>query len=58
MHGVEWVWLIMVSPLVVPHVDWDGCVKGGEEVMGTCKEEREVTNRQQNTADQTRRVMK
>ena len=36
MHGVEWVWLIMVSALVVSHVDWDGCVKRWKEVVGTC----------------------
>lgn len=39
MHGVEWVWLIMVPPLVVPHVDGDGGVEGGEEMVGTCEQE-------------------
>lgn len=43
MHGVERVRLIMVSALVVSHVDGDGCVKRGEEVVGACesKEERQ-----------------
>ena len=36
MHGVEWVWLVMVSPLVVSHVDRDGRVERGEEVVGAC----------------------
>lgn len=42
MHSMKWVWLIMVPPLVVSHVNWDGCVKRREEVVGTCerKEER------------------
>lgn len=43
MHGVERVRLIMVPALVVSHVDGDGCVKRGEEVVGACerKEERQ-----------------
>ncbi len=54
MHGVEWVWLIMVSPLMVSHVDWDGCVKCGEEVVGTCehKKERSQIRKQQSTVKQ------
>lgn len=51
MHGMEWVWLIMVSPLMVSHVNWDGRVKRWEEVVGTCecKEERQITNLKINT---------
>ena len=43
MHSMKWVWLVMVPTLMVSHVDWDGCMKCGEEVVGTCKhkEERE-----------------
>lgn len=36
VHGMQWVWLIMVAPLVVSHVDGYWRVKGGEEMMGTC----------------------
>lgn len=39
VHGVEWVWLVMVPPLVVPHVDRDGRMEGGEEMVGTCGQE-------------------
>lgn len=35
MHRVQWVWLVVVAALVVPHVDGDGRVEGGEEVVGT-----------------------
>lgn len=38
---MQWVWLIMVAALVVPHVDGDRCVKGGEEMMATCAEQTE-----------------
>lgn len=31
------MWLIMVSALMVSHVDWDGCMKGWKEVVGTCE---------------------
>lgn len=43
VHSMERVWLIMVPPLVVSHVDRDGRVKCGEEVVGTfeCKREKE-----------------
>lgn len=41
VHGMQWVWLIMVAPLVVSHVDGYRCVKGGEEMMGTCAEQTE-----------------
>lgn len=33
---MQWVWLVVVAALVVPHVDGDGRVEGGEEVVGTC----------------------
>lgn len=35
MHRVQWVWLVVVAALVVPHVDGDGRVEGGEEVVAT-----------------------
>lgn len=35
MYRVQWVWLVVVAALVVPHVDGDGRVEGGEEVVGT-----------------------
>lgn len=37
MHGVERVRLVVVSPLVVAHVNRDGCVEGGEDVVGGCR---------------------
>lgn len=39
VHGMQWVWLVMVAPLVVSHVDGYRCVKRGEEMMGTCAEQ-------------------
>lgn len=41
VHGMQWVWLIMVAALVVPHVDGYRCVEGGEEMMATCAEQTE-----------------
>lgn len=41
VHGMQWVWLVMVAALVVSHVDGYRCVKGGEEMMGTCAEQTE-----------------
>lgn len=41
VHGMQWVWLVMVAPLVVSHVDGYRCVKRGEEMMGTCAEQTE-----------------
>lgn len=35
VYWVQWVWLVVVAALVVPHVDGDGRVEGGEEVVGT-----------------------
>lgn len=48
MHGVEGVWLVMVPPLMVTHVDRDRCVKRGEEMVRTCekKEERRGAERE------------
>lgn len=37
MHGVQRVRLVVVSPLVVAHVNRDGCVEGGEDVVGGCR---------------------
>lgn len=39
VHGMQWVWLVMVAPLVVSYVDGYRCVKRGEEMMGTCAEQ-------------------
>lgn len=36
MHGVQRVRLVVVSPLVVAHVNRDGCVEGREDVVGGC----------------------
>lgn len=36
MHGVQCVRLVVVSPLVVAHVNRDGRVEGGEDVVGGC----------------------
>lgn len=36
MHGVQRVRLVVVSPLVVAHVNRDGRVEGGEDVVGGC----------------------
>lgn len=36
MHGVQRVRLIVVSPLVMSHVNGDRRVEGGEEVVGGC----------------------
>lgn len=41
VHGVEWMRLIMVSALVVSHVDWDGGVERGEEVGETWEGKRD-----------------
>lgn len=41
VHRMEWVWLVMVPPLMVPHINGDGCVKGGEKVVRTCEKRRE-----------------
>lgn len=59
MHRVERVWLIMVSPLMVSHVDGDGCMKRWKEVVGTCEsdETREmVTYEQLNVLKQIKLV--
>lgn len=37
MHGVQHVRLVVVSPLVMAHVNRDWCVEGGEDVVGSCK---------------------
>lgn len=37
MHGVQGVGFIMVPPLMVSHVNWDGCVKCREDMVHTCK---------------------
>lgn len=37
MHGVQRVRLVVVPPLVVSHVNRDGRVEGGEEVVGGCR---------------------
>ena len=37
MHGVQRVGLVVVSPLLVAHVDRDGRVEGGEDVVGGCR---------------------
>lgn len=36
VHGVQRVRLVVVSPLVMSHVNRDGRVEGGEEVVGRC----------------------
>lgn len=51
MHGVEWVWLVMVSPFVVSHVDGYGRVERGEEVVGTCERQKDI-RKQQKSAKQ------
>lgn len=55
VHGLEWVWLIMVPPLVVSRIDRYRRVKCGEEMMGTCAEERE-RERVRNQLETTARV--
>lgn len=48
MHSMNWVWLIMVPPLMVSHVDWYRCVERREEVVGTCEcKEIRVTHQEQ-----------
>lgn len=37
MHGVERVRLVVVSSLVMAHVNRDRRVEGGEDVLGGCK---------------------
>lgn len=37
MHGVQRVRLVVVPPLVMSHVNRDGRVEGGEEVVGGCR---------------------
>lgn len=37
MHGVQRVGLVVVSPLVVAHVDRYGRVEGGEDVVRGCE---------------------
>lgn len=37
MHGVQRVGLVVVASLVVPHVDGEGGLEGGEEVVGGWK---------------------
>lgn len=37
MHGVQRVGLVVVPSLVVPHVDGDRRVEGGEDVLGACE---------------------
>lgn len=37
MHGVQRVRLVVVSSLVMAHVNRDRCVEGGEDVVGGCK---------------------
>lgn len=36
MHGVECVRLVVVSALVMAHVNRDRCVEGWEDVVGDC----------------------
>lgn len=38
VHGVQWMWLVMIASLVVPHVYGDGRVEGGEEGVTTSGE--------------------
>lgn len=37
VHGVQRVRLVVVSPLVMSHVDRDRRVEGGEEMVGGCR---------------------
>lgn len=37
MHGVQRVRLVVVSSLVVTHVNRDRRVEGGEDVVGACQ---------------------
>lgn len=37
VHGVQRVRLVMVSPLVMAHVNRDRRVEGWEDVVGGCK---------------------
>ncbi len=37
MHGVQRMRLVVVSPLVMAHVNRDRRVEGGEDVVGGCK---------------------
>lgn len=37
MHGVQCVWLVVVSSLMMTHVNRDWRVEGGEDVVGGCK---------------------
>lgn len=38
MYCMKWVWLILVPPFMVPHVNGDGGVESWEELMDTCRE--------------------
>lgn len=42
MHGVQRVRLVVVPPLVVPHVNRDRRVESGEDVVGGCQRNRKV----------------
>lgn len=45
VYGVQCVWLVVVSPLVVAHVNRNWRMERGEDVMGGCRSKKKSTDR-------------